>query len=535
MTVNTMTTGRGLAPPEGTPDEIRDLWRDDARVPQFDPTLGVAVEVTATGTPRHRLAAIGDSLTHGFQSGAVFNTDISYPAIIAHELGWSKYRYPRYSGPGGLPINLELLLRQLEERFGSSLSIWELPMALFAARDFMDQVEDYWERGPGASVPAVTGLNHHLGVYGWDLRDALSRTADTCRHAMSVPKDDLLDQFVENDSQRAALRVYPAMRATGGLTLFDVARELAHDHDQNADTGLETLIVFLGANNALGSVAGLKVAWSDVGFDDLERKARYTVWRPSHFAQEFDEVVERVKEIGARHVIWCTVPHVTIAPIARGVGRKITPGSQYFPFCTRPWIRDADFDRTRDRHITGAQACAVDIAVDRYNAGIEQHVRRGRQEGRDWFLLDIAGLLDRLASRRFIEDPNARPEWWTPFPLPPTLSALRPVPDSRFLSSDGHGGRASGGLFSLDGVHPTTVAYGLIAQEMINIMRLANVEFFHGSGALRTDPVTVDFNRLVLRDTLLSHPPGNLTSTLDIMGWADENLGWVRRALGWAF
>ena len=28
---------------------------------------------------------------------------------------------------------------------------------------------------------------------------------------------------------------------------------------------------------------------------------------------------------------------------------------------------------------------------------------------------------------------------------------------SRFLTADGRGGRATGGLFSLDGVHPTTV------------------------------------------------------------------------------
>ncbi len=535
MTVGATITGRDLVPPDDTPQEVLDIWEEDPRRPQFDPTLGIPVEVIATGTPRHRLAAIGDSLTHGFQSGAVFNTDISYPAIIAHELGWSQYRYPRYGGPGGLPINLELLLRRFEERFDSTLSVWELPMALFTARDFMDQVEDYWERGPGASVPVVTGFNHDLGVYGWDLRDALSRTADSCRKDMTIPKDDLFDQFVENDSQRAALRVYPSTTASGGLTLFDVARELAKDHDQDTDSGLETLIVFLGANNALGSVAGLKVAWSDKGFDDLAHKGRYTVWQPSHFAQEFRQVVEQVKGIGARHVIWCTVPHVTIAPIARGVGRKIAPGSHYFPFYTRPWIKDVDFDRTRDRHITGAQACAVDIAIDRYNTGIEEQVQQGRQEGQDWFLLDIAGLLDRLASRRFIEDPNARPDWWTPYPLPPTMSALQPVPDSRFLTSDGRGGRASGGLFSLDGVHPTTVAYGLIAQEMINIMRIAKVEFFHGSGALRTDPVTVDFNRLVLRDTLLLHPPGNLTSTLDIMSWADEHLGWVKRALGWTF
>jgi len=86
-------------------------------------------------------------------------------------------------------------------------------------------------------------------------------------------------------------------------------------------------------------------------------------------------------------------------------------------------------------------------------------------------------------------------------------------------------------LFSLDGVHPTTIGYGVIAQEMINIMRSAGVEFRHGNGAPRPDPVTVDFERLILRDTLVRKPPQNLTSTLDILAWADGTLDWVKRTL----
>ena len=89
----------------------------------------------------------------------------------------------------------------------------------------------------------------------------------------------------------------------------------------------------------------------------------------------------------------------------------------------------------------------------------------------------------------------------------------------------------AGGLFSLDGVHPTTVTYGLIAQEMINVMRLASVRFLHGQGALRTDPVIVDFERLILRDTLIRRPPQNLAPALDILGWADDALDWTKRAL----
>ena len=32
--------------------------------------------------------------------------------------GLDRFRFPRYGGPGGLPLNIELLLRTLEERFG---------------------------------------------------------------------------------------------------------------------------------------------------------------------------------------------------------------------------------------------------------------------------------------------------------------------------------------------------------------------------------------------------------------------------------
>jgi hypothetical protein len=185
----------------------------------------------------------------------------------------------------------------------------------------------------------------------------------------------------------------------------------------------------------------------------------------------------------------------------------------------------------RDPKLTDQQARAIDYAIDMYNEAIHNMVEAARRAGRDWYLLDMAGLLDRLASRRYIDDPNARPPWWTPYPLPAALKALKPVVDSRFLTSDGEGGRATGGLFSLDGVHPTTVGYGLIAQEVINIMRRAGVRFRFAGGDERPDPVAVDFDRLILRDTLVRTPPRNLRSTLDMIGWADEALDWAKRAL----
>src|SRR5690242_18492907 len=106
-----------------TPDDV-DVQME-AREPEFDPKVGVEVEVKAQGTPRNRLVTIGDSLTHGFQSGAIFNTRLSWPMIVAWELGVDQqFRYPTYDGFGGLPINIEYVIRRLEDRFGAKIDWW---------------------------------------------------------------------------------------------------------------------------------------------------------------------------------------------------------------------------------------------------------------------------------------------------------------------------------------------------------------------------------------------------------------------------
>lgn len=521
-----------------TPDDV--IITLDPRQPVSDPALEIDVSVDRSGTPTNQLVAIGDSLTHGFQSGAIFRTDLSYPAIIARELGtFDRFRYPTYPGYGGLPLNIEFVLRELELEFGSKLSWWELGPAVFRLRQIMSRIEDWWERGPGAHPPRLRGINHDLGIYGWDLRDALSGNADICAAEIEEPTDALLLQIVENANERAALRVLDSARddENSALTPLEAAAQLGREGVVGQDEmpsgvgdGIETLIVLLGANNALQTVTQLRVAWSDDGFDDLKRKRRFTVWRPSHFEKELERVVDHIAKVRARHVIWGTVPHVTIAPIARGVARKVRPGSRYFPYYTRPWISDTQFDAHRDPGITEQEARAIDCAIDQYNEAIVDSVRSARNAGKDWYVLDLAGLLDRFAARRYIDDPAARPEWWRPYMLPPELAALDPPPDSRFFTSSEQG-RTAGGLFSLDGVHPTTVTYGLMAQEMINVMQRAGVRFATPNGTERDEPVRVDFARLIRLDTLISDPPKSLASDLRLIGWVDEQLDLFVRLL----
>ncbi len=519
------------------------------RPPVEDPTLGVSVEVDRSGRPANRLVTIGDSLTQGFMSAAIFRTDLSWPAIVAHELGLRAddgFRYPVYeppTGPGGLPLDLERALRGLEARVGDRVDWYEAVRALRFARSYLDTVEDWWERGPGTVVPPTRAPYHNLAVYGADLLDVLLLDADRIAQRLAKPpRDDAIAQIVDRDNDRAWRVVLESCRAAGGAprTVLDAARAMGEEglDDGQAGPGIETLVVMLGGNHALGAVVDLDVRWTPDDYLDrppevrLATKGPFNVWQPAHFAQEWGLLVDAIEGIDARHVVLSTIPQVTIAPIARGAFGKIDRTSRYFRYYVRPWIDDDDFDEDRDAHLTAAQARAVDSAIDEYNATIVESVRAARERGRDWYVFDLGGLLDRLATRRYIEEPAAQPPWWTPYPLPPELAALEPRPNTRFFRS-GPGGRTDGGLISLDGVHPTTIGYGIVAREITRLLDAhAGVPFFTPDGTPRPPGgVEVDFARVLPADTLIARPPRSLSSNLGLIGWLDETIDWVNRLL----
>src|SRR5829696_482114 len=165
-----------------------------------DPTLGVVLGTPSGGTPpvpgspRHRLVTIGDSLTHGVSSGAVFHTTLSWPAQVADALGIDDFAVPHYGGPlDGLPLNIETLVRQAQQAFGADISLLEKLRAPLVLHGIVDANEDFWERGPGGEPPASDVRYDNLGIYGWDVRDALSFTAARAAAAIGAPqRDDLL-------------------------------------------------------------------------------------------------------------------------------------------------------------------------------------------------------------------------------------------------------------------------------------------------------------------------------------------------------
>jgi hypothetical protein len=129
------------------------------------------------------LVVIGDSVCQGFQSGAVTNTDFSFPSILAYELGCDQeFRRPQYYAFGGLPFNIEYFVRYLERKFPDGVHWRNAGAATVAAVRYMLAAKDWWERGPGSGADSEgETIMHNLAVSGWDVRDMLSYDADRLR------------------------------------------------------------------------------------------------------------------------------------------------------------------------------------------------------------------------------------------------------------------------------------------------------------------------------------------------------------------
>jgi len=460
---------------------------------------------------RHRLVAIGDSLTQGFMSGAIHRADISFPSMVGRALGGDEpFRVPDFFGAGGLPINLELVTRSLSDRFGSRINAFELPFALHTALSILEETEDYWERRRGAQAVPGAITPHNLAVWGFELADAFTLTPRLCDAAIPAPTDDLLPSLPEQALYRTARRVMNPSRNPDGqdLTQIGAARRLA------AEGGIENLFVFLGANNCLGTVAALSIQWSEE--QDLTRlrpERTANLYRPEHFSRLFTSMASQLTTLAAERVFVATIPHVTIPPVSRGTPADSRDADGYYDYYTRPWIWDDDFDPRLHPHLTRSQAREIDATIDDYNDTIG---KIADQQG--WIVVDTAALLRDLAFRRSGGQVAYR--------FPDGLkAALGDDPDTQHLVRDGvvtldtrylgstDGRLHQGGLFSLDGIHPTTLGYGLIADLLLQAMVDGGVQVEHRSP---------DWQAIVAADLLVRRPPVMLESLRESLTFFDR-------------
>jgi hypothetical protein len=280
-----------------------------------------------------RLVAIGDSMTQGSMSLATCHTNLSFPSMVAQCLGLTTAQFvtPNFMGSGGLPFNLEWMSRNLDHRYGGDINAFEWAGAVYHIGRMLDEVEDYWERGPG-SRPVADRLYHNLGIWDYEVSDAYVTTSELCDTGIGRDRDEWL-QPPSHGRLRIARRVLNPARtdARKADTQLDAARRI-----RERDGSIEHLLLCLGGNNCLGTVFTLDVI--ETGPASPGPGTGYTLWTRSAFAEEYHRLADGIDAVAAENVYVGNIPHVTVLPIIRGImagGGPLPAGEKYFDYYPR--------------------------------------------------------------------------------------------------------------------------------------------------------------------------------------------------------
>jgi hypothetical protein len=264
---------------------------------------------------------------------------------------------------------------------------------------------------------------------------------------------------------------------------------------------LDTLILWLGSNDCLGTVTCLEIR--DMEQPDItgdpETRRQWNLTHPQVFKEDYTELVARIRQIipPQTKVFVGTLGYVTIPPIIQGIGEF---DGEYFDYYGRFYVNDSNFAFLwPNKYLTREQAQFIDHRIDTFNKIITGIVA---QQGPNWRLVETGQMLHRLAVKRnnWQHTPDCPLfEFYAQRGLPHhSLLQLWPTPNTLRLGTV-NSRRYTGGLFSLDGIHPTTIGYGMLAEEFLRVMQQAGV-----AGA---DPARLNWREIIAQDTLIQRPP----------------------------
>jgi hypothetical protein len=496
-----------------------------------------------------KLFTMGDSVSQGFMSAAAARTDLTYSTLIARSMGLkpkSEYRYPRWA-LDGLPLNLERVFRHLVERYGYDIRGAEWLTVLQTLNNVVDEVEDHYERGPGAvdepyRDPAPDGDGgrveyfHNVAISGFDVADSWLVTPAECEHIIANAPGGGESFLLPNATfYRTALKVLnPSLDPQ-----YDDYSQLRwlEEHAANPNEGVENIILWLGANNALGTIVGLKVNQTPNDPNQRphlltheERAAEeWTLWHPDDFKAEYTEFLDRVDKAMSQntHPDWKvfigTVPPVTIAPLAKGVGptyritrRNSTTGeketSVYYKYYVYFLFDEGLVHRNDGLYLELNEAVHVDDCIRAYNSTIRELVdaKNANHQKQRYHIVDIFQMFQDIALKRNAGEVK--------YDFPKYFDSIYPKVDTRYYHADPDGRLRQGGLSSLDGVHPSAIGHGLLAYEFLKVMRDAGV----------VNDAELDWKAIFESDRLYSDPIINMQEIYQHTWLAEKLLSLIR-------
>lgn len=455
--------------------------------------------------PKHKLVVVGDSLSQGFNNGGIYRTDINFPSFIHRCFDpLPSFDQPSFTAQAGIPLNLEVLLRGLSDEFGPDIDWSEYAGAASHTFKTLKRIKKYWEGGlKDLSVNQSTPY-HNQAIWGLAVNDSWMVNEKNSR------------EFIEEHKERYSVFGFLPEHAKFITSRLVLNPRLTQEYEENTqlknvellqhDGGIENLIVCLGHNNALGAVVNLNLTWSEEeDLDSFMAFRKHSIYRPEHFEIEYRRLAEKVSKIGAQRVFVPTIPYPTIPPVCRGVNSKFSSNHLgYFDYYTRFWIWDQDFDPEKHPHLTKDEAIQIDFAVDEFNSIIR---KVSREFG--WYVVPMAKNVASMARRRLGGEllRSYPDDFVAALKRNPKTEHLVDENNEALLSTDfvrvnkETGKLYKGGIFSLDGLHPTTIGYGLMANVYREVMRKAGVKF----------QKPIDWDYIIQEDSLITNPPALLS------------------------
>lgn len=431
---------------------------------------------------KYTLVSVGDSLTQGFQSFAVCNNgqEFSFPnQIVKYNKDlFTPFKIPYIEYPG-FPLNLESFLNELEEMIQCGI-------------DPLTKLEIFYDiiKGVFAGKTARTGRNNNLGIYGYTAEDVLKanfkdgtgflqrmllilgekrsifkKIATLLTGFKEKPKgqkfiaDEGNDKFSSFNFAKITYYVLCGAKKDMSKSQIQIAYETCAEAEKE---GRECLVTYWAGNNdIIGAILSGDSSYISNVNDVL-----------SHIRLS----IEKLLSIGNTRIVFSTIPELDDIPF---VDKKTF--EPIFPVY-----------ETLSKEVY----TKIDSAIKELNNGIRQlYGSLGKYDNRIC-LIEMDKFFNNICSKGY--------EVVLKDGLTLNLTA-----DFISLSEDKK--LEKGGLFSLDGVHPTSTGYALIANEFIKGFRKLGIYLNE-----------VDVNETAGADTLINTPPAIIPEFLDVNSYARE-------------
>lgn len=476
-----------------------------------------------------RLFTIGDSISQGFRSGCTAFTENSYSTYLAKALKLNEinYRFLRWPEEK-LKFDLERIFRLIQTRYGTDINGLEWARILFDISTFLDKAEEFYERGGGALGLPIQGYTHdftdNCAVEGMRVADAWEVTPSLCEERIREDPSGLSNNkgfaVASKPFYRAAYRVLNPQASTK-YQEYSAIRWL-----QNAAEleGVDNLILWLGANNALGTIFDLRVKMTpgtsaSHGSRKNQQSPDYNLWHPKDFEHDYKLLLEKVIAALQHNKTqdWKayvgTVPLVTIAPMLEGFGEarlvddpEVPLGQaarqfRYYEYYKFYGVNESTAIQDEQKFMRFRDALFIDKVIIEYNKTIRSLVaKKNSQLQREAFVVvDIANVLSDMAWKRNSGMPS--------YEYPQELQWMYPPLNTKFYRVSADGVITDGGIFGLDGIHPTVIGQGIIASEFLKAFRE------HGSAP---SGASIDWARVINEDSLRQSPIAVLHDIVEV-------------------